>query len=80
MDTQTEKFAFELGLITSSVDGPPLYKYTILMLRPTRTLFHGYGGDVREVRDTAKAHIAYLKAHQHAAKDLARTRQTGRTV
>lgn len=46
------------------IAGFPLYKYTILKLKPTRPLFHGYGGDIREVRDTAKAHLAFLKAQE----------------
>jgi hypothetical protein len=80
MNGQNEKFAFELGMITPSMAGPPVYKYTILMLKPTRTLFYGYGGDVREVWDTAKAHIAFLEAREDVSKDVARTRQTGRAI
>ena len=77
MSDQSEKFAFELGIITPKVAGRPLYKYTILLLRPTRALFHGYGGDVREVRDAAEAHIAFLKAHEGMPADLVPRKSTG---
>ncbi len=63
MDSQNEQFAFEIGMIHPINPGRPLYQYTILMLKPSRHLFQGYGGDVREVRDTAKAHIDFLKAN-----------------
>ena len=80
MHGQSEKFAFKIEMITPSLAGPPLYTYTILKLKPTRAVFHGYGGDVQEVRDTAKAHISFLKAHEDMRKNLAKTTQTGRAI
>jgi hypothetical protein len=80
MHDQSKKFAFEIGMIKPSLAGHPLYTYTILKLKPTTALFHGYGGDVQEARDTAKAHIAFLKAHEDMRKDLAKTTHTGRAI
>ena len=57
-----QKYAFEIGMITPPIAASPIYKYTILTLEPARVLFHGYGGEIAEVHDTAKAHIAFLKA------------------
>jgi hypothetical protein len=51
MGGQSKRYAFEVEMVRP-IAGFPLYKYTILKLKPTRPLFHGYGGDIREVRDT----------------------------
>ncbi len=74
---ESEKFAFEIGLIAPKIAGPPLYKYTILTLKPMSVLFHGYGGEIGEVRETAKAHIAFLEG---ADVSNAGSRQVGRVI
>jgi hypothetical protein len=78
MHGQSEKLAFEIGMIRPSIAGPSLCKYTILKVKPARALFHGYGGDLQEVRETAEAHIAFLKAPEDMPKNPAR--QTGRAI